>query len=126
MKKLTALPMVLLLSACMGSNLTPEQQASLERNIENNRVDPANAVTVQSGGSQLRINVNNSRTVAMVQGVPGQTNILQMESAVSQQTGCRSEAPTNITELLGASKSAPLSDRHYMRFGGAIPIRILC
>ena len=122
MKKIACLPAALLLSACMSSEMSPE----LEANIARNAVVAENATMVQSAAGPMRINVNNSRVIAMVTGVPGVTTVAQMEAAAAAHTGCSAQAPTNITQLMGIDKTTPVSGGHYRQFGGAIPIRLSC
>lgn len=122
MKKIACVPAALLLSACMSSEMSPE----LEANIARNAVVAENAAMVQSAAGPMRINVNNSRVIAMVTGVPGMATVAQMEAAAAAHTGCSAQAATNITQLMGVDKTTPVSDDHYRQFGGAIPIRLSC
>ena len=122
MRYLLILSVIVGISGCGESSLSPETR----ENIERNSLDPSTAVDVQHDGSPMRIVVNKSRTVAMVSGVPFITTYADMEAAVSRYTGCRTEAPRNSDGSPMFDRSAPISEDQFRRSGGTIPVLLRC
>ena len=110
---LSTLACVVLLSACGGSSLTPEQKAAREAN--NTRTDEAlkTAQNVVVGGKTFRVATITEKGYALVelQGASTHYIVADVERAGARVTGCKATfSPGILAYLSGDINAVDLSE----------------